>query len=74
MRPDQSMSRCECPAPPEFGDALLDVLQSRDPGKPLHGNSKAARVEHEAQPFGIDLVAFANHTVGGAIVAPRRRA
>jgi hypothetical protein len=43
-------------APPEFGDALLDVLQSRDPGKPLHGNSKAAMVQRGAQLFGIDLV------------------
>ena len=45
---------------PEFGDALLDVLRSRDPGKPLHGNSKAAVVQRGAQLFGIDLVAFAN--------------
>ena len=56
-------------APPEFGDALLDVLQSRDPGKPLHGNSKAAMVQRGAQLFGIDLVAFANRTVGGAMKA-----
>src|SRR5262249_3683885 len=32
-------------APPEFGDELLDVLQSRDPGKPVHGNSKVAMVQ-----------------------------
>jgi len=56
-------------APPEFGDALLDVLQSRDPGKPLHGNSQAATVQRGAQLFGIDLVAFANRTVGGAMKA-----
>jgi hypothetical protein len=56
-------------APPEFGDALLDVLQSRDPGKPVHGNSKAAMVQRGAQLFGIDLVAFANRTVGGAMMA-----
>jgi hypothetical protein len=56
-------------APPEFGDALLDVLQSRDPGKPLHGNSKAAMVQRGAQLFGIDVVAFANRTVGGAMKA-----
>jgi len=54
-------------APPEFGDTLLDVLQSRDLGKPLHGNSKAAMVQRGAQLFGIDLVAFANRTVGGAM-------
>jgi hypothetical protein len=52
-------------APPEFGDALLDVLQSSDPGKPLHGNSKAAMVQRGAQLFGIDLAAFANRTIGG---------
>ena len=56
-------------APPEFGDALLDVLQSRDPRKPLPGNSKAAMVQRGAQLFGIDLVAFANRTVGGAMKA-----
>jgi len=55
-------------APPEFGDALLDVLQSRDPGKPVHGNSKPAMVQRGAQLFGIDLVAFANRTVGGAMM------
>jgi hypothetical protein len=56
-------------APPEFEDALLDVLQSRDPGKPLHGNSEATMVQRGAQLFGIDLVAFANRTVGGAMKA-----
>jgi hypothetical protein len=56
-------------APPDFGDALLDVLQSRDPGKPLQGNSKAAMVQRGAQLFGIDLEAFANRTVGGAMKA-----
>ena len=56
-------------APPEFGDALLDVLQSRDPGQPVHGNSKAAMVQRGAQLFGIDLVAFANRTVGGPMKA-----
>src|SRR5215472_10693803 len=54
---------------PEFGDALLDVLQSRDPEKPLHGNSESAMVQRGAQLFGIDLVAFANRTVGGAMRA-----
>jgi hypothetical protein len=56
-------------APPEFGDALLDVLQSSDQGKPTHGNGKAAMVQRGAQLFGIDLVAFANRTVGGAMMA-----
>src|SRR5262249_49692135 len=35
-------------APPEFGDALLDVLLSRDPEKPVHGNDKAAMVQRGA--------------------------
>ena len=56
-------------APPEFGDALLDVLQSRDPEKPLQGNSTAAMVQRGAQLFGIDLAAFADRTVGGAMTA-----
>jgi hypothetical protein len=58
---------------PEFGDALLDVLQSDDPAKPRHGNGKkdrdAAMVKRGAELFGIDLVAFANRTVGGAMKA-----
>jgi len=56
-------------APPEFGDALLDVLQSRDPEKPVQGHRQAAMVQRGAQLFGIDLVAFANRTVGGAMSA-----
>jgi hypothetical protein len=56
-------------APPEFGDALLDVLLSRDPEKPVHGNDKAVMVQRGAQLFGIDLAAFANRTVGGAMKA-----
>jgi hypothetical protein len=54
---------------PEFGNALLDVLQSDDPDKPRHGNSKEAQVQRGAQLFGIDLVAFANRTVGAAMKA-----
>src|SRR5689334_23501642 len=33
------------------------------------GDKKAATVQHGAQLFGIDLVAFANRTVGGTMVA-----
>jgi hypothetical protein len=55
-------------APPEFGDALLDVLQSDDPATPRRGNGKkdrdAAIVQRGAELFGIDLVAFANRTIG----------
>jgi hypothetical protein len=62
---------------PEFGDALLDVLEDalkpHDPDKPRHGISKkdsdAAQVERGAELFGIDLVAFANRTVGRAMKA-----
>jgi hypothetical protein len=56
-------------APPEFGDALLGVLQSDDPAKPRNGNGTEAQVQRGAQLFGIDLVAFANRTVGGAMKA-----
>jgi hypothetical protein len=60
-------------APPEFGDALLDVLQSDDPAKPWRGDRKrdhdAAVVQRGAELFGIDLVAFANRTVGHAMKA-----
>jgi hypothetical protein len=55
-------------APPEFGDALLNVLAD-DPANPRHGNSTEAKVQRGAQLFGIDLVAFANRTVGGAMKA-----
>jgi len=56
-------------APPEFGKALLKVLNSDNPAKPLKGDSKAAMVQRGAQLFGIDLVAFANRSVGGAMTA-----
>jgi hypothetical protein len=56
-------------APPEFGKDLLKVLNSDNPAKPLKGNSKAATVQRGAELFGIDLVAFANRTVGGAMTA-----
>jgi hypothetical protein len=56
-------------APPEFGKALLKVLNSDNPAKPLKGDSKAATVQRGAELFGIDLVAFANRTVGGAMKA-----
>jgi hypothetical protein len=56
-------------APPEFGKDLLKVLNARDPDKPLQWNSKAAMVQRGAKLFGIDLVAFANRTVGGSMIA-----
>jgi len=42
-------------APPEFGEALLDVLRSPDPANPRHGESEEAKVQRGAQLFGIDL-------------------
>jgi hypothetical protein len=56
-------------APPEFGDALLRVLRLPDPAKPLLGASEEAKVQRGAQLFGIDLVAFAHRTIGGAMTA-----
>lgn len=70
---------------PEFGDALLDVLQSAIGGKPWlqqaawhpgdGGNgswapgSEQAKVKRGAELFGIDLVAFAKRTIGGPMAA-----
>jgi hypothetical protein len=56
-------------APPQFGDALLDLLKSRDFAKPRWGNSEQAKVQRGAELFGIDLVAFANRTVGRGMTA-----
>jgi hypothetical protein len=56
-------------APPEFGDALLDLLKSSNPAKPWRADSEQAKVKRGAELFGIDLVAFANRTVGGAMTA-----
>jgi hypothetical protein len=52
-------------APPEFGDGLLDVLQSPDPAKPRLGNSQEAVVQRGAELFGIDLKAFADRMIPG---------
>jgi len=56
-------------APPEFGDALLDVLNSPDPTKPLDKTGDAAKVARGAALFGIDLKAFADRTVAGRMPA-----
>ena len=58
-------------APPDFGEALLDVLEdalrSHDGGKHQNGNSKKDRdaemVQRGAELFGIDLVEFAKRTI-----------
>jgi hypothetical protein len=52
-------------APPEFGDALLQVLGSSDPNKQLPGLGDAAVVQRGAQLFGIDLKAFADRMIKG---------
>jgi hypothetical protein len=62
-------------APPEFGDALLDVLGSAIRGNSLLQNvswqpdSRQAMVKRGAELFGIDLVAFAKRTIGGSMTA-----
>jgi hypothetical protein len=62
-------------APPEFGDALLDVLKSASASKPWlqyvswQPDSEAAKVKRGAELFGIDLIAFANRTIGGSMPA-----
>ncbi len=52
-------------APPEFGDTLLDLLNSPDPAKHRPGASPVAKVQRGAELFGIDLVAFANRMIAG---------
>jgi len=56
-------------APPEFGDVLLNVLKSPNPAKPQRWGSDEAKIQRGAQLFGIDLVAFANRTVGSGMTA-----
>ena len=56
-------------APPEFGEALLDVLRSPDPANPRHGESEEAKVQRGAQLFGIDLKAFADRMIPGRMPA-----
>src|SRR5271165_4201620 len=52
-------------APPEFGDALLDLLQSTEPAKAWRGESEEAKILRGAELFGIDLKAFADRTIPG---------
>jgi hypothetical protein len=56
-------------APPEFGDALLGLLNSPDPAKPRTSGTEAARVQRGAELFGIDLRAFANRMIPGRMPA-----
>lgn len=54
-------------ATPEFGSALLSVLQASDPNSPQGG--EAGAVQRGAQLFGIDLVAFSNRMIRGRMPA-----
>ena len=56
-------------APPEFGDGLLDLLQSPDPAKPRLGDSEEAKVQRGAELFGVDLKSFANRMIPGRMPA-----
>ncbi len=56
-------------APPEFGDALLDLLQSPDPAKPRGGENEEAQIQRGAALFGIDLKAFADRMIPGRMPA-----
>jgi hypothetical protein len=67
-------------APPEFGDPLLRVLRAvygwssrhagdRETEVAWSPGSEEATVQRGAELFGIDLVAFANRTIGGAMAA-----
>jgi hypothetical protein len=55
-------------APPEFGDALLNILQAADPNAP-RPDAVEASVQRGAQLFGIDLAAFANRMIDGRMPA-----
>jgi CxxC motif-containing protein (DUF1111 family) len=52
-------------SPPEFGDALLDVIESPQPKKRRSAETLEGKVQRGAELFGIDLVAFANRMVPG---------
>jgi hypothetical protein len=61
---------------PEFGEPLLNVLRSAissGSGQPeqvsWRPDGEEARVKRGAELFGIDLVAFANRTIGGPMTA-----
>jgi Di-haem oxidoreductase, putative peroxidase len=48
---------------PEFGDTLLELLQSHDPTARHPKRSEVGRVQRGATLFGIDLTAFANRMI-----------
>ena len=59
-------------APPDFGEALRDVLYSAASGKRQYGDGKkdrdAAMVQRGAELFGIDLEEFAKRTIGNKAI------
>jgi Di-haem oxidoreductase, putative peroxidase len=52
-------------APPDFGEALLNVLKSRNPEAPWPSGTLEAKVQLGAKLFGIDLIAFSNRMIPG---------
>lgn len=52
-------------APPEFGSALIHILESDHPAEPQCRDDLERRVLRGAKLFGIDLVAFANRMIPG---------
>jgi hypothetical protein len=52
-------------APPEFGEELLKLLESRNPAKRREAESEEGNVQSGAELFGIDLVAFADRMIPG---------
>jgi hypothetical protein len=52
-------------APPEFGEALLNLLKSPNPAAPRPRHSAERKIQRGAELFGIDLVAFANRMIPG---------
>jgi hypothetical protein len=58
---------------PEFGDALLgvleDALETSNASQPRHKDGKEAKVKRGAELFGIDLAEFAKRTIGGPMAA-----
>lgn len=64
-RPFSERNFIRLTAPPEFGPKLLAILNSKNPSKPIRGNSPVGRVQRGAQLFGVDLVAFSNRMIPG---------
>lgn len=56
-------------APPDFGPALLNVLQSPEPTRPQHVGGLEQQVRRGAELFGVDLKAFADRVIPGRMPA-----